>query len=79
MFDWDKMLAMNGNTATYMQYAYARMRSIFRKGETTPRPIRAARPAYPAQPPGRARPRPCGFSGCRKRWSWRPRSSSRTS
>jgi len=26
------MLAMNGNTATYMQYAYARVRSIFRRG-----------------------------------------------
>src|SRR5262249_11299123 len=31
-FDFDKMLAMEGNTATYMQYAYARNRSIFRKG-----------------------------------------------
>jgi arginyl-tRNA synthetase len=31
VFDYDKMLAMNGNTATYMQYAYARVRSIFRK------------------------------------------------
>ncbi len=32
-FDFDKMLAMNGNTATYMQFAYARNRSIFRKGQ----------------------------------------------
>jgi arginyl-tRNA synthetase len=32
-FSYQKMLAMNGNTATYMQYAYARVRSIFRKGE----------------------------------------------
>src|SRR4029079_17271195 len=32
-FDFDKMLAMNGNTATYMQYAYARNRSIFRKAD----------------------------------------------
>jgi arginyl-tRNA synthetase len=32
VFSWDKMLAMDGNTATYMQYAYARCRSIFRKG-----------------------------------------------
>jgi arginyl-tRNA synthetase len=32
VFNWDKMLAMDGNTATYMQYAYARIRSIFRKG-----------------------------------------------
>ncbi len=31
IFSWPKMLAMNGNTATYMQYAYARNRSIFRK------------------------------------------------
>ena len=27
------MLATDGNTATYMQYAYARCRSIFRKGD----------------------------------------------
>jgi arginyl-tRNA synthetase len=32
VFSWPKMLAMNGNTAAYMQYAYARNRSIFRKG-----------------------------------------------
>jgi len=31
-FDWDKMLAMDGNTAPYMMYAYARIRSIGRKG-----------------------------------------------
>jgi arginyl-tRNA synthetase len=30
-FNWDKMLAMDGNTATYMQYAYTRNRGIFRK------------------------------------------------
>jgi arginyl-tRNA synthetase len=33
VFSYDKMLAMNGNTATYMQYAYARVRSIFAKGK----------------------------------------------
>ncbi|MCD4727082.1 MAG: arginine--tRNA ligase [Pirellulales bacterium] len=32
VFSYDKMLAMTGNTATYMQYAYARVRSIFAKG-----------------------------------------------
>jgi len=32
VFSYDKMLAMNGNTATYLQYAYARVRSIFSKG-----------------------------------------------
>jgi arginyl-tRNA synthetase len=32
IFSYDKMLATDGNTATYMQYAYARCRAIFRKG-----------------------------------------------
>ena len=40
VFDWDKMLALNGNTATYIQYAYARIRSIFRKGELAPETFR---------------------------------------
>ena len=31
IFDWDKMLALQGNTAPYLQYAYTRVRSIFRK------------------------------------------------
>jgi arginyl-tRNA synthetase len=32
IFSWDKMLALHGNTAVYLLYAYARIRSIFRKG-----------------------------------------------
>ena len=32
VFSWDKMLALQGNTAPYLQYAYTRIRSIFRKG-----------------------------------------------
>ena len=32
VFSWDKLLALNGNTAPYLQYAYARIQSIFRKG-----------------------------------------------
>ena len=32
VFSWAKMLSLDGNTAPYMQYAYARIRSIFRKG-----------------------------------------------
>lgn len=32
VFSYDKMLAMQGNTAAYMQYSYARVRSIFAKG-----------------------------------------------
>jgi arginyl-tRNA synthetase len=31
VFSWDRMLAMDGNTGPYLQYAYARIRSIFRK------------------------------------------------
>ena len=33
VFSWNKMLSLDGNTAPYMQYAYARVRSIFRKGD----------------------------------------------
>lgn len=31
VFSWDKMLALDGNTAPYLLYAVARVRSIFRK------------------------------------------------
>ena len=31
VFSWDKMLALQGNTAPYLQNAYVRVRSIFRK------------------------------------------------
>jgi arginyl-tRNA synthetase len=34
VFSFDKMLAMDGNTAPYMQYAYARIKSIERKSES---------------------------------------------
>ncbi len=36
VFSWDKMLALNGNTAPYLLYAYARIRSIFRRGQNLP-------------------------------------------
>ncbi len=36
VFDWDRMLAFEGNTAPYLQYAHARIRSIFRRGEIDP-------------------------------------------
>ena len=40
LFSWNKMLALNGNSAPYLQYAYARTRSVFRKasqlGTVTP-------------------------------------------
>ncbi len=36
VFSYDQMLALEGNTATYLQYSYARIRSIFAKGELDP-------------------------------------------
>ncbi|MBO0700131.1 MAG: arginine--tRNA ligase, partial [Zavarzinella sp.] len=44
-YDPEKMLAMDGNTATYMQYAYARCRAIFRKGQVDDAPFRTNPPA----------------------------------
>jgi arginyl-tRNA synthetase len=53
VFDWQKMMAMNGNTATYLQYANARVRSIFRRGAVAPETIREQRPtialSHPAE------------------------------
>ncbi len=36
VFDWDRMLAFEGNTGPYLQYAHARIRSIFRRAEVPP-------------------------------------------
>jgi arginyl-tRNA synthetase len=41
-FSYDKMLLMTGNTATYMQYSYARVRSIFARGGFDPAAVRAS-------------------------------------
>ena len=53
VFDMARMVALQGNTATYLQYAYARIRSIFRRGGVTPEAIRRARPpialSHPAE------------------------------
>jgi arginyl-tRNA synthetase len=51
-FSWDKMLALDGNTAPYLQYVYARIRSIFRKGELegwSPEPNLEVRLAAPEE------------------------------
>jgi arginyl-tRNA synthetase len=50
VFSWDKMLSFQGNTAPYLQNAYVRIRSIFRKAEaegisTAAAPIVIADPA----------------------------------
>ncbi|GAA4504045.1 arginine--tRNA ligase [Pseudaeromonas paramecii] len=40
IFDWDNMLAFEGNTAPYLQYAYTRIQSIFRRtGELACGPV----------------------------------------
>jgi arginyl-tRNA synthetase len=48
-FDWEKMLALRGNTGPYLQYATARIRSIFRRAGLDPAapqaPIRVTGPA----------------------------------
>ena len=36
IFDWEKMLSFEGNTAPYLQYAHARICSIFRKSSISP-------------------------------------------
>lgn len=36
VFDWDQMIAFEGDTAPYLQYAYTRIRSVFRKGQIDP-------------------------------------------
>jgi arginyl-tRNA synthetase len=45
VFSYDKMLATEGNTATYMQYAFARCRSIFREGSVDEARYRSNPPA----------------------------------
>ncbi len=46
IFDWDRMLAFEGNTGPYLQYAHARIRSIFRRIEdgSAPGPISLTEP-----------------------------------
>ena len=48
IFSWDRMLSLHGNTAPYLQNAYVRIRSIFRKaGESTVAGIADAGPGSP--------------------------------
>src|SRR5207302_3313644 len=50
VFSWDKMLALEGNTAPYLQYACVRIRSIFRKAgaENAQRGVRNAELSFAA-------------------------------
>ncbi|MFL2913284.1 MAG: arginine--tRNA ligase [Opitutales bacterium] len=45
VFSWEKMLAMQGNTAPYLQYAVARIYSLFRKVKILPSAVHI--PEYP--------------------------------
>ena len=45
VFDWDRMLAFEGNTAPYLQYAHARICSIFRRADIVRESFRASAPA----------------------------------
>ncbi|KAB1901499.1 arginine--tRNA ligase [Micromonospora sp. AMSO1212t] len=38
VLDWERMLSLDGNTAPYLQYAYSRVRSIFRRAGAAARP-----------------------------------------
>ena len=44
VFDWDRMLAFDGNTAPYLQYAHARICSIFRRAGIERGSVRATVP-----------------------------------
>jgi arginyl-tRNA synthetase len=49
IFDWARMLAFDGNTAPYLQYAHARIRSIFRKSEASVPKAEEIRVTEPAE------------------------------
>ncbi len=51
VFDWDRMLSLDGNTAPYLQYAYARIRSIFRRAGAVPPPATSVPPPATSVPP----------------------------
>ena len=42
VFDWDRMLAFEGNTAPYLQYAHARICSIFRRADVDRSAVRGS-------------------------------------
>jgi arginyl-tRNA synthetase len=48
VFDWDRMLSFDGNTAPYLQYAHARICSIFRRAGIERDMVRAVTPTLDA-------------------------------
>jgi arginyl-tRNA synthetase len=55
VFSWDKMLAVTGDTATYIQYSYARICGIFRKGSIDREALRRSAPAIHLRSPAERR------------------------
>ena len=56
VFAWDRMFSLQGNTAPYLQNAYVRIRSIFRKAEVAaPRQPRRENDGSPEQTPATGR------------------------
>jgi arginyl-tRNA synthetase len=51
VFSYDKMVALDGNTATYMQYSYARTQGIFERGGIDIEQLRASQPHIVLQEP----------------------------
>ncbi|MEV0810907.1 arginine--tRNA ligase [Micromonospora sp. NPDC050200] len=49
VLDWERMLSLDGNTAPYLQYAYSRIRSVFRRAGTDARPDAEILLAEPAE------------------------------
>ncbi|MFI6130101.1 arginine--tRNA ligase [Micromonospora sp. NPDC051141] len=49
VLDWERMLSLDGNTAPYLQYAYSRIRSIFRRAGAAARPDADVAPVEPAE------------------------------
>jgi arginyl-tRNA synthetase len=43
VFDWERMLSFDGNTAPYLQYAHARICSIFRRAQVSRESVRSAK------------------------------------
>ncbi len=64
VFDWDRMISFRGNTGPYLQYATARIRSIFRRAGSDADPdIRGSRVAVAAGPERALALKLLGFGG----------------
>ena len=70
VFSYDKMLALNGNTATYMQYSYARCHGIFARGGVTPADVRNSDAQIDLREPPNARWR-CSCCSSKRRCAMR--------